>query len=129
MNTELSVLAWSVALLLVHLFAQAFSTTASVGLDYGAGARDQAKDPGVVPSRLKRALMNYNETYPVFIALALALTVSNKAGGLGATGAIVWIIGRVAYLPLYALGIPYIRTLVWGVSIVGLVLMLVRLVS
>ena len=129
MTTELTVLAWSVILLFVHLFAQALTTTAVVGLPYGAGARDQGKDPGVTPSRLKRALMNYNETYPVFIALALALAMTGNSGGIAATGAVTWNVPRAVYLPLYALGSPYIRTLVWFVSIIGLFMMLIRLMS
>ena len=129
MTTELQILVWSVVLLFVHLFAQAFTTTASVGLSYGAGARDEGKDPGVLPSRLKRALMNYNETFPVYVALALTLAVTGKSGGIAATGALLWIIGRVIYLPLYATGVPYLRTAAWGVAIVGLLMMLVRLMS
>lgn len=130
MSTELQVFAWSVILFFVHLFAQSLSTTASVGLSYGAGARDEGKEPsGVLPGRFKRALLNFSETYPVFIGLALALAVTGKSGGIAATGAVIWIIGRVVYLPLYALGIPYIRTLAWGVAIVGLIMMLIRLMS
>ena len=129
MTTELTVLAWSVVLLLVHVFSQALTTTAAVGLSYGAGARDQQKDPGVIPSRLKRALVNYNETYVGFVALALALAVTGKSGGIAATGAIVWIVSRVIYLPLYALGVPYIRTVAFFASVIGLLMMLVRLVG
>ena len=81
------------------------------------------------PARLLRALRNFLETYPAFIALALALVVTGKAGGLGATGAWLWLLARVLYVALYAAGIPLVRTLVWAASIVGLVLMLVRLIS
>ena len=44
-----------------------------------------------------------------------------------ATGAVVWIVARVVYVPLYALGIPVLRTLAWTISVVGLVMMLVHL--
>ena len=130
MTTELQVLAWSVVLLLVYIVAQAATTTASVGLDYNMSARDTGLGPrGVLAPRLQRALNNYRETYPAFIALALALAITGKTGGLGATGAIIWIVARVVYLPIYAAGIPVVRTLAWGVSIVGLLLMLIRLMS
>ena len=72
---------------------------------------------------------NLLETYPAFIALALALTVTGKTGGLAATGAVLWLIARLAYVVVYAAGIPVIRTAIWFASIVGLVLMLIRLLS
>ena len=34
---------------------------------------------------------------------------------------------RLIYVPVYAAGIPYLRTLVWTVSIVGIVLVLIAL--
>ena len=97
---------------------------------YLVGARDEKRlSRNLVAARLLRALRNFLETYPAFIALALALVVTGKAGGLGATGAWLWLLARVLYVALYAAGIPLVRTLVWAASIVGLVLMLVRLIS
>ena len=63
------------------------------------------------------------------MALALALVVTGKTGGIGATGAWLYLIARVVYVVLYASGIPVVRTLVWVASIIGLVLMLVRLMA
>ena len=62
-----------------------------------------------------------------FVALALALVMTGRTGGIGATGAWLYLCSRVAYVALYALGIPMVRSLAWGASILGLVLMLVRL--
>jgi uncharacterized MAPEG superfamily protein len=42
-------------------------------------------------------------------------------------GATIWILGRVVHLPLYLAGIPFVRTAVWGVTIIGLLMMLGRL--
>ncbi len=128
-STEITVLAWSVALLLVHVVVQA-SAAVDLGFSYLVGARDEKRlSRNLVAARLLRALRNFLETYPAFIALALALVVTGKAGGLGATGAWLWLLARVLYVALYAAGIPLVRTLVWAASIVGLVLMLVRLIS
>jgi uncharacterized MAPEG superfamily protein len=128
-STEITVLAWSVALLLVHVVVQA-SAAVDLGFSYLVGARDEKRlSRNLVAARLLRALRNFLETYPAFIALALALVVTGKAGGLGATGAWLWLLARVLYVALYAAGIPLVRTLVWTASIVGLVLMLVRLIS
>jgi len=58
--------------------------------------------------------------------VSLALIATQRTGGIGAIGA-TWIIGRVVYLPIYVLGINYVRTAAWGVSIIGLLMMLWRL--
>ncbi|HUA79328.1 MAG TPA: MAPEG family protein, partial [Dyella sp.] len=34
---------------------------------------------------------------------------------------------RLIYVPVYALGIPYLRTAIWAVSMVGIVMLLVPL--
>ena len=44
-----------------------------------------------------------------------------------AVAAGLYVAARALYAPLYASGIPTIRTLVWLVSIVGLVMVLVAL--
>ena len=130
MPTELTILAWSVVLLLAQVMLQGGLATLDLGLDYNAGARDEGHKPrSVMAGRAERALHNLLETYPAFIALALALVVTNKAGGWGALGAQVWFWARVAYIPLYLFGIPYARTLAWLAAAVGLVMMLMRLLG
>ena len=125
-STEIAVLGWSVVLLLVQIILQATSTY-DLG-PYLLGPRDDNRQSGnVMAGRFKRALENLLETYPAFVALALALVVTGKSGGIAATGAWVWLAARVVYVPLYAFGVPAVRTLVWCVSIVGLVMMLFRL--
>lgn len=126
-STEIWVLGWSVALLVVHIMLQATSGY-GLGGDYLAGPRDaEKKPPNVMAGRLKRALANYLETYAGFVALALALAVTGKTGAMAATGALVWLIARIVFIPLYAFGVPWVRTLVWIVSMVGLFLMFTRL--
>jgi uncharacterized MAPEG superfamily protein len=128
-STEIAVLAWSVVLLLLQIIIQG-TAAADLGSKYLLGPRDEKLESrNVLAGRLGRALQNLLETYPAFIALALALVVTGKAGGIGATGAWLWLIARVFYLVLYAVGIPVARTIAWLASIVGLLLMLIRLMS
>ena len=108
-STEIAVLGWSVVLLLAQVLLQAVSTY-DLG-PYLLGPRDDNRQSGNV------------------MALALALAVTGKTGGIAATGAWVWLIARVVYVPLYAFGVPAVRTLAWVVSVVGLLMMLVRLVA
>lgn len=125
--TELALLGWSVILLFVHIALQGALATNDRGLGYNAGARDgEGKPLGTFAKRAERTLKNYSETWPAFAALALGLAVSGRTGGIGETGAWVWFASRIIYIPLYVLGVPYVRTLVWGVAAIGLVLMLVR---
>lgn len=127
LSTELTYLGWSVVLLLVHIVVQACSLTKDGGLAYAASARDGEVPISVVTDRLSRALRNFLETYGAFIALALALQVTGKVGGQGAMGAMIWFWARVFYVPSFALGVPYLRSLIWVVSVMGLVLMLIQL--
>ncbi|CAH1670684.1 putative MAPEG superfamily protein [Hyphomicrobiales bacterium] len=128
-TTEITVLGWSVVLLLVQIVLQA-GTAADLGPKYLFSPRDEGLQSGnLVSQRLKRALDNLLESYPAFVALALALAVTGKAGGIAATGAWLYLLARIVYVALYAAGVPVIRTFVWLASIIGLVMMLVRLMS
>lgn len=128
-STEIWVLGWSAVLLLVQVVAQA-TAGSDLGPTYLFSPRDEERvSKSVVARRLKRALYNLLETYPAYIALALALAVTGKTGGIAATGALIWIVCRVAYVLIYAAGIPVIRTFVWLASIIGLLMMAVRLLG
>lgn len=128
--TEIIILALSVVLLVVQILLQSFAATLELGMAYNASPRDEDRAPkSPVAGRLERALRNLLETYPAFAALALALVVTGKSGGWGAAGAIAWFAARVVYVGLYAAGIPYLRSLVWLVSISGLGLMLAALLA
>jgi uncharacterized MAPEG superfamily protein len=128
MTSVLQLLAWSVVLLIAHMAVQGALVAPLRGLRWNAGPRDEGQPAlGKFPGRAQRALENFKETYPAFIALALALSLTGQATGNGLIGAWMWFAARVAYLPLYLIGVPWLRTLAFGVSLAGLVLMLTRL--
>jgi uncharacterized MAPEG superfamily protein len=126
--TEIVMLVLGAMVLMLQLFLQAMSATLEMGSEYRAGPRDKPREmQSVFAGRADRAFRNLMETFPVFAALALALVVTGRNGGLGALGAQVWVAMRVLYVPLYFIQIPLARTLVWFVSVFALVAMMVRL--
>ncbi|GGE06372.1 membrane protein [Aureimonas endophytica] len=125
---ELTLLAWSVVLLVVHIGLQGQLATRERGTDWNAGPRDgEAKPLGRHAARAERALSNFQETYPAFVAAVLIAVLSGRLGWWSTAGAWLWFLGRIVYLPLYIFGIPYIRSLVWLVSLLGIVLILFQL--
>jgi uncharacterized MAPEG superfamily protein len=128
--SELTCLELSVALWLVHVLVQATVGNVELPFGYLFTSRDKpAAASGSLFGRATRALANYVENLAPFVAVALALIVTHRTGGSGALGATIWILARTVYIPVYLLGIMYARTLVWAISIVGLVMMLSRLIE
>ena len=127
MTTELTVLGWSFVLFLAHLMVQATTALKDQGAAFNAGPRDDPPPLGAVAGRARRTFDNFKETYPIFIALVLGLAVTGRSGGMAATGAWIWLGARIVYIPLYLFGVPYLRSLAFGVSAVGLVMMAIRL--
>ncbi|MEN5277844.1 MAPEG family protein [Brucella sp. TWI432] len=125
----LPLIGWSVVLLVVHILLQGFTATRELGSQWNAGPRDEGRKPsGHLAGRADRASANFRETYPAFVALALALVFKGEAAGFGLYGAWIWIMCRIIYVPLYLAGIPYIRSLVWIGSLAGLACMFFNLV-
>ena len=122
--SELACLEIGIVLWIVHVLAQVLIALGNVGIPYLVGARDVPAEPGTLLGRATRALHNYVENFAPFAAADLGLIATQHTGGYGAT---VWILARVIYVPVYLFGVPYLRTGIWGGSIVGLVAMLAQL--
>ena len=126
MTTELTLLAWTLVLAIVQILLPAQLRTQETGVEYNAGARDQEGPPTrPVTGRLRRAQRNLFETLPLFAAAVLIAHVAGRTGPLTVAGCWLYLVARIIYLPLYAAGIPYLRSLIWLVSLLGLVLVLV----
>lgn len=124
MTPELTYLVFSVVLLIAHVLLQATFSDLSKGIGWALGPQDEKRDQNVIAGRIERALHNYLQTYPAFVALALALQVTGLATPLTATGAALYFWARVAYIPAYASGIPLVRSIAWFASLAGLAMML-----
>lgn len=126
MTTELTYLAWTLVLALVYIGLPSQLRTLETGTAYNASARDTAGPPvGLYTGRLQRAQANLFETLPLFIGAVLIAHVAGRTGSLTGWGVALYFWARVVYLPLYALGIPYLRSLVWLASLAGLIMVIV----
>ncbi|MEO8998197.1 MAG: MAPEG family protein [Rhodanobacter sp.] len=128
MTTELSMLCWSVVLGLLQIAIVAACSVSQRGLGWAAGARDGVPPPLVgVAARLDRARANFLETFPLFIVVVLIAHLLQRHSGMTVLGAELYFWARLVYVPAYAAGIAYVRTLIWAASIVGIVSLLVAL--
>ncbi len=128
MNLEIRILAWTVVLGFVHIVAASHAASLQRGYRWTASARDHELAPLTgVAGRLDRALRNFSETFPLFAALLLAAQAIGRHSWLTEAGAILYFVARLAYLPLYAFGVPLVRSLVWNVAALGMALLFVAL--
>jgi uncharacterized MAPEG superfamily protein len=129
MNLELAMLAASCVLCLIQIVITSHATSRQRGYWWTAGARDSDVAPLTgIAGRLERALRNFLETFPAFVAAVLLVHALGREGAFSKWGAVLYFSSRVVYLPLYAAGAPVIRSLVWNVAFVGIVLVLLATV-
>ena len=123
MKLEFIMLGATIALALVNILWAGNVRTKQYGTDWNMGARDGDMPPlNPLAARLLRAQANLYETLPLFIAALLGAAMLDRFGWKTEVGASLYFVGRLIYLPLYAAGIPKIRTLIFGVSLIGLIL-------
>ncbi len=128
MSIEIQMLVWSMLLGIVQLFAASGALTRERGMQWNASARDgQPPPPGPLAARLQRAQANFLETFPFFAAAVLAVVLTQRQDGTTALAVQLYFWARLIYVPLYAAGVPYVRSLVWLVSLAGIVMLLWRL--
>jgi len=121
MAVEFRILALGALLLLVHIFTATRFKTAQYGRKWNVGARDEALPPPTpVTGRIMRAQANFEETFPIAIVALIGVVLANRTSALTALGGWIWLGARVVYLPLYAAGVPVIRTIAFVISMVGL---------
>ncbi|HEY3694753.1 MAPEG family protein [Phenylobacterium sp.] len=125
---ELQLLGLSGVFVVVQITLVSQLSNRQYGLRWAASPRDETMPPpDVLLGRTRRALANYLETYPVFVAAVLAVAVAQRFDLLTLAGAHLYLWGRVAYLALYMTGVPLVRSLFWNVALLGVFMILWRL--
>ncbi|HEY6981725.1 MAPEG family protein [Reyranella sp.] len=127
MSPDLKYLLFSVVLAFVQVLIAAATAQVQVGLPALAGNRDELPVLTGVAGRAKRAHLNMVENLVLFAALVLIAAAAGKANAATATGAAIFFWGRLAHAIIYLIGIPWLRTLAWAVSVVGMIMIAVQL--
>ena len=122
MSPDLHYLLFSIILCFVQMLIAATGANTQVGLPALAGNREGLADMVGWAGRARRAHLNMIENLVLFSALVLIAAVAGKANATTAMGAMIFFWGRLAYALIYLIGIPWLRTLAWAVSVVGLVM-------
>ena len=128
MAFELQMVAAAVIIGIIHLLWAAAAAQPQRGLKWNIGPRDEPIVLTGVAGRLERAFANFRETFPFFAALVVIDYLGGRLGALTAYGAVLYVAARAVYVPLYALGVPYLRSLAWVVSMAGILMLLSALV-
>jgi uncharacterized MAPEG superfamily protein len=118
---EIKWLVWSIVLGLAYVLIAATLSVMQRGMVWGFSNRDGDLKALIGPAaRAHRASVNFLETFPFFAAAVLAVVFTKSNTAHTALGAEIYFWARLVYLPVYFVGIPYLRTLVWAVSLWGM---------
>ena len=120
MSPDLTYLLFSIILCFAQMLVAATGANQQVGLPKLAGNREDVPAYTGWAGRAKRAHLNMIENLVLFAALVLIAAVSGKANATTAMGAMIFFWGRLAYAVIYVAGIPWLRTLAWFVSVIGM---------
>lgn len=129
MSTELTMLAYSVALLFVLVVIQAIAGVRAQGLTPLANSRDNLPPQGVFQARAKRCVDNHREGLTIFAPLILIAAVSHVSNHATVLGSQLFFFSRVAHAGIYLAGLPMIRPLAWGVGITGTIMVFCALMG
>lgn len=113
----------------LHNLSAALWTASNLGPVGAIGNRESVPPETGWGGRARRGLHNYLENALIFGLLVIAAIVFEVQHTALGAGAIVFAVARAVYLPVYLIGIPIARTLVWMVSIAGLGMMVLALFS
>src|SRR5262245_34423835 len=122
MTPELLYLVWSAALTLVLAVIAVSGATLEVGLPRLAGNREKMPEMSSWAGRAARAHSNMLENLILFAILVFASRLVNVSSAMTLLGAQLFFWGRLAHAIIYVIGIPWLRTAAWLVSVVGLLL-------
>lgn len=124
-DAALCFVCWSILVALVYILLPSWFLTRANGLKWNTGPRDETPNQASpMGQRLERARKNFFETYPLFLAAMLVAVGRHHPSQWITWGAETYVWARLLYIPLYAFGVSYFRSLVWFASVIGIGLIL-----
>ncbi|UWR10541.1 MAPEG family protein [Sulfitobacter mediterraneus] len=114
--TETTILAAYGLLVLLTILLQVLGSLQTLSMGYLMSARDEPREVGRMTARMNRALTNSITAMALFAPAILLLVVQDKTTSTTLLVAQLFLVARIIYLPVYALGVPAIRTLAWLVG-------------
>ena len=117
----MAILTWVLVLLASLIRARAWTPS---GLMLAFGNRDNLPAASALAGRADRTARNTLENFVLFAAIALVAHALSPGNPQVAQGAQVFFVARLVFVPVYYMGLPFVRTAVWLVSVVGLGMML-----
>ncbi len=128
MSLELTLLVWSVALAFVQMLVAVSGAALQFGVSDLAGNRENLPPAGGWAGRAQRAHRNMLEYLVLFAVLVLVTEITNKNNAMTGYGAQMFFSARVIYAVIYVIGLPWLRTGVWAISVIGLIVIFLQLV-
>jgi uncharacterized MAPEG superfamily protein len=129
MTSELWILTFTGLLTLAQMALQSFTYKAQVGNAYTVGPRDRPIAPTGMAGRADRAYHNLLEVLPVFAIGVVVAHLSGTADDWTTLGGWIFLAGRVAFVVAYLAGWPWVRTLIWNASTIGVVIIYWRILA
>ena len=129
MKPELMLLVWAVLLTVVQAVVAVQGAMMQVGLASLMGNREGMPDIRGWGGRAARAHRNMLENLVLFAALVLVAAAAGKTNDMTLLGAQIFLWARVAYALVYLVGLPWIRTGVWAVSVIGLAMIFLQIIK
>ena len=114
---ELAVINWALIVAASLIKAKAWTPR---GMKAAVGNREEDVDCHGFAARTDRAAKNMLENMVLFSALALVASVGGVTDPNVELGARIFYWARLAYIPIYMVGIPVARTGTWAISVVGM---------
>jgi uncharacterized MAPEG superfamily protein len=124
LSVEGWVLAWAGLLAAAQLVLMAVPANLQVGTRYLVSPRDEPRALSGVTARLERAFKNHVEGLVLFTVAVVVVTLAEASSPLTEGCAMAYLAARVVYVPLYAFGIPWLRSLAWAVGFLATVTLL-----
>ena len=128
MKPEMMLLLWAVGLAFAQALIAVQGALMQVGLPVLAGNRENMPVITGWAGRAARAHRNMLESMALFVPLIVISVVAQKTNNMTLLGAQLFLWARLIYALVYLVGIPWLRTAIWGASVVGMILIFLQLV-